>query len=292
MRHSSARLRQRMSRQVKRTDIIQVFQGIHAKHEAGFGDCKLEPCCKIEPNYRRSIQVGLERIFRDLPRHGLPNGGLRRRFDRLCEEGCDPIVLSAFLTLAAFVSVEGAKLQSMSPDMGKRTIWDLVHASPFWLSRFKDLPGKLNRLANEIEDVTKRESFRKTLSLFWMSSTPSITPIDVPPQLIRRQLHTYRSFIPMSLRELATTMQQAESLITRVASPKRWDMRRSSVLDLLQYVQTTTRKPPYRRDVQDLLDYFADRDARAVGGKAKVPDLEKLWRRRAGTIRPLRSKNN
>lgn len=182
----------------------------------------------------------MDRMQPFIDKHLRTGSQQRAAFECICKKGSNPNVLFAFFTLAL--------------DVQKLSVWQLLQVDSWSRSQWKKLPRELDNLAAKIESFTKNESFIKTLTLYWTSCVPSITPVDAR---LRRQLNTYQSVMPQLLRNLGTTIRSADFLITTNAGPKRLDTRRLFILQLLAYVRQTTGKPCWA-DVARMLDSDPD----------------------------------
>jgi len=169
----------------------------------------------------------------------LPNNCVaRKNFDRLCQDGCDPILLfSNFLVVSFAANFPG------------RTIYDSTGTSP----------SRLAKIPDELEDLAPRlESVGTILERVWWSRYLDNSSLSEEMRAdCRRNVSLYKR-IPELLRVLAIDIRDANSWLQHF-SPKRFDSLRQSVLQLFQYVQKTTKKPHYA-DISALLERFRSVD--------------------------------
>jgi len=89
----------------------------------------------------------------------------------------------------------------------------------------------------------------------------------------RRELHTYQTVIPKLLKVFAKSTRNAEKWITQFFPLKRFDSQRGSLLELLDYVQSTTTKAHWE-DIARLLRHFnimSQRMNERFGAGARYP---------------------
>lgn len=225
-----------------------------------FWACRSQPCSEIEELYRRLVADEMKTIYERVPTE------IRRDFDHMCNDGCSPWVLDAYLNIAA------RGLAGIN-----HSIWDLYHVSP---KEWKKFSKKVETFAGEIEAFTRDKSIGRFLTDYWLSSVPRLCPIDERPGMIQRQLHTYQRTLPSLLREFARSLRQPLNGINSRVGTKRWDTRRQGILNLLSYVRARTRKPHWDA-VSNVLGHFAGqygadyKRARTVDADA----LRKIWKR-------------
>ena len=167
---------------------------------------------------------------RDFPK-GSP---ARASFDHLCNIGCNPRLLLSCLTRAV--------LNAQS----QRTVYETYGVSRSTLLK---LPESLEKISRELESVNPL--------LGQYIQTNFVENPNCPDQVRSRwpqQAAVYRT-TPKLLRLLAGHLRVAERWLHDNFGPKRIDTFRSSVIQLLQYVDTCTENPHYE-EVADLLDHL------------------------------------
>lgn len=169
-----------------------------------------------------------DRLNLDFPR----GSRARARFEHLCDIGCDPTLLFAFLTLAIFSA------------QSKRTLYDIFGVSR---SALLKLPERLEKISVELEAVDPL--LERYIQAKFVENP------NCPDRLRRgwvQQAAVYRT-TPKLLRLLAGHLRVAEEWLQEYFGPRKIDTFRSSVIQLLQYVDTCTGSPHYE-EVSELLE--------------------------------------
>jgi hypothetical protein len=175
----------------------------------------------------------LGRVKRWTDRHFLVGSRQRQKFEALCAAGCDPKVLLSFLTLAALGFG------------GKRTVYDVFGVSR---SALVKLPARLEKVSRELESV---DPF-----LGHYIQANFVENPNRPGQVRARweqQAAVYRT-PPKLLRLLAGHIRDASGWVNHNFGPRRFDTLRTSVVDLLKYVDVSTGSPHYEQ-VSELLEH-------------------------------------
>jgi hypothetical protein len=210
----------------------------------------------------------LEKLKRLKDRDFPPGTPARAKFDCLCAAGCDARLLHSFLTVAVFSA--GCK----------GTIYDLFGFSK---SELVKLPVELERISCRLESVNRILTEYLRAKFIENPSWP-----DEVQSRASRQVAVYQG-TPDLLRLLARHLRWASEWVNVNVGPKRYDTFRHSVLDLLSYVDTSTKNPHYEA-VADLLSHLSSaqeesfqRLARSLPGprrngakKSEIPPPSKL----------------
>jgi hypothetical protein len=147
----------------------------------------------------------------------------RAWFDKLTAGGCQESRLFSLLTVAAHAECTPSA-----------TVWDLFKISR---SDFRKLPARLDQVASQIE------SSAIALDMYYLSYRSELKNTQRLRSDTRGEGARALRTLARMLRNLATDARNADSFISRIAGPKRWDTRRQFVLRLIDYVQRTTGKP-------------------------------------------------
>jgi len=175
--------------------------------------------------------VDLEKFKRMKDRDFPPGSQARVTFEELCRSGCDPRLLFSFLTLTVFSALR------------QKTIYGVHGVSR---SALVKLPERLERVSRELESVNPLFLHYVQANFIENPSLPSHTR-----SRWRQQATVYRT-TPKLLRLLAGHLRVANIWLNDNFGPRRFDTLRSSVIELVDYVDTYAKGPHYE-EVSDLL---------------------------------------
>jgi hypothetical protein len=170
----------------------------------------------------------------------------RATFEHLCLLGCDPRGLLSFLTVTVFTS------------QTQKTVFDTYGVSQ---SALVKLPKRLEEVALDLDAV--KQLLGHYLQAFFLENS---NLSDEVRSGCRHQASLYQR-IPELLRVLAADLRAAHTRLFKHVGPKRIDLFRKMVLDLLTYVETCTKSPHYQQ-VADLLDHLYSTDQKFL---ANIP---------------------
>jgi hypothetical protein len=213
----------------------------------------------------------------------------RMWFDQLIGAGCEKCRLFSLLTIAAHAECTA-----------QDSIWELLKISR---PEFRKLPMRLEQVAMEIEASTR------ALDIYYRSYASELKNTQGLRDSKRDDGARMVRALARMLRHLAHDARNAESLISGMAGPKRWDTRRQGVLLLIDYVQSVTGKPHWDT-ISGLLTFAMEtyvdvpssipRNIRGMSAAQKRRDssgspstfssvdpdaLKQLWRRNSTALR-------
>lgn len=173
--------------------------------------------------------------FEKWKNHDFPRGTRARpKFEYLCSQGCNPKILLSFLNLAV--------LQAGL----RRTVYDVYGVSR---SELLKLPDRLEEVSHQIDHANRFLSCYIQANFLDNPHLPAKTR-----SAWRRQALVYR-WTPELLRLLAGHIRSANKWVRDNAGPKKVDTFRQLVLQLLEYVDISTKRPHYD-EIAELLDHL------------------------------------
>lgn len=172
------------------------------------------------------VQKWKERIF--------PLGSrARKSFEYLCHVGCDPKALLSWVTVAVDRSQEP---------------FSIYEASGTTKAALVKLPNKLEKIAGEIEAA---QVYVGNYMRYIFENPKQSEQVR---SRFRFQFEVYQN-MPKLLRTLAKDLREINVRVSKNFGPKRFDFFRFFVVQLLQHVETSTKKPHYQ-EVSELLEHM------------------------------------
>lgn len=225
-----------------------------------------------EPPWVAAMRIAIARPTHLMDRV-LVTDHYKRQFRNLCEQGVEPNILAAYLTLI---------VTKLLPEKRSWTEYVGLHNK----NEFKKLPRDIAQIADRIEQLSRCEGSE-------LAAPENLLHYfaDAPAELLKARSVLYRR-LPMLLRCYAQDLRNLSDLAQRLCGPKRYNSRSGSAAELLALIDKQTGSPQYEA-VADLLSAcFLSEGTDGPKGLTSPEGLAKIYMRysKRGFIPPaLRS---